>query len=262
MLTRRTLWVLGTLMGSILMSSFTLNSPLPRLRVIVLDAGHGGKDPGATAYGVREKDITLKVVLALGKIIKRRMPEVKVVYTRTTDRFISLNERSAIANRNQGNLFISIHCNSLPSNRSVHGTESYVLGMHKSEASLQVAKRENRSITFEQGYAEKYEGFDPNSEEAYIIFSLYQHEFLAQSTDLALLIEKHMKLRTKRLSRGVRQAGFLVLWRTQMPSVLTEIGFLTNRTENSFLHSAQGQKAVAEAIFAAIEEYRDRVEAP
>ncbi len=262
MLTRRAFVLLGLLGSALVLMSFSLNRPAPGLRVIVIDAGHGGKDPGAVAYGVREKDITLSVALKLGKIIKQRMPDVKVIYTRTTDRFIPLDERSAIANRHQGHLFISIHCNSLPSNRSVRGTETYVLGMHKSEASLRVAKRENRSIIFEEGYDEKYEGFDPNSEEAYIIFSLYQHEFLAQSTDLASLIEHHMKQRTRRRSRGVRQAGFLVLWRTQMPSVLTEIGFLTNPDENRFLRSEAGQRAVAEALFAAIKDYKEREEQP
>ncbi len=253
--------VLPFLFGiAVLLSSAPLNRPNVRIRTIIIDAGHGGKDPGAIARGVKEKNITLAVALKLGKIIKQQMPEVKVIFTRTTDRFIPLEERSAIANRNQGNLFISIHCNSLPSKPSVAGTETYVLGMHKSKASLEVAKRENRSITFEEDYQAKYEGFDPNSEEAYIIFSLYQHEFLAQSITLGSLIEKQMQRKTRRRSRGVRQAGFLVLWRTQMPSVLTEIGFLTNPGDNAFLRSSKGQQQVAESIFAAIRAYKTREE--
>ncbi len=254
--------VLAVLFGTALvLVSSPLNRPEVRVRTIIIDAGHGGKDPGAVSRKVKEKNITLAVALKLGKIIKQRMPEVKVIFTRSTDKFIPLEERSAIANRNQGNLFISIHCNSLPSKPSVTGTETYVLGMHKSQASLEVAKRENRSITFEEDYQEKYEGFDPNSEEAYIIFSLYQHEFLTQSIQLASLIEQQMKHKTQRRSRGVRQAGFLVLWRTQMPSVLTEIGFLTNPRDRAFLSSAKGQQKVAEAIFAAVKAYKAHEEA-
>ncbi len=231
-----------------------------QIRVVVIDAGHGGKDPGAISVGVKEKEVTLAVAKKLGALIKETYPDIKIYYTRMNDSFVELNERSAFANRKKADLFISIHCNH-SSSTSAHGTETYVMGTHKNESNLEVAKRENSAILLEDNYKDSYEGFDPESPESHIIFSLYQNAYLESSTLFAAKIEEHLAKRPKlNHSRGVKQAGFLVLWRTAMPSVLVESGFLTNVNDRKYLSSEAGKKELAESLFKAFKAYKQAVE--
>lgn len=220
---------------------------------IVLDAGHGGKDPGAIGpSGTREKDIVLKIVRDLGAIIKREWPDVRVVYTRKDDRFIPLKQRGKIANRNGGKLFVSIHCNAAK-NRSARGAEVYILGPHKNEAALRVAMLENEAIKQEEDYKEKYKGF---SEEHMIMSSLAQNAFTLQSKEAARHVLEGMEKKTKINGRGVRQAGFMVLWTPSMPSVLIEAGYLSNRQEEKMLRRRQVQIRIAQGIFNGLKQYR------
>jgi N-acetylmuramoyl-L-alanine amidase len=231
-----------------------------RLKTVVIDAGHGGKDPGAVVKAAREKDITLAVALKLGKYINENCNDVKVHYTRSTDVFIPLNDRARIANEKKADLFISIHANWI-SKPEISGTESFVLGLHRSLDNLEVAKKENAVIVLEEDYSAKYEGFDPNSTESYIIFELMQNAYLDQSIHMASLIENQFTQRAQRTSRGVKQAGFLVLRETAMPSVLVELGFLTNAEEVKYLVSETGQNNLASALFRAFKEYKTQFEA-
>lgn len=227
--------------------------------VVVIDAGHGGKDPGAVGSKAREKDINLAVALKTGKYIRDNLKDVKVVYTREDDTYPGLAERAEVANRNKADLFISIHSNALTDKR-LYGAETYVLGQTMDEANLQVAMKENSVITFEKDYETKYEGFDPNSVESYIIFSLMQNTYLKQSTEFATLIQDQFRDRVGRKDRGVRQAGFMVLWRTTMPSVLVELGYITNPEEEKFLMSEQGQDYLASAIYRAFRDYKQTID--
>jgi len=230
------------------------------IKTIVIDPGHGGKDPGALGYSTsREKDIVLKVGLKLGQYIKENFPETKVVYTRDKDVFIELHERAAIANKAQAELFISIHCNSAAP--SAYGTEIYVLGLHRSEDNLAVAKKENAVIMMEDNYTDHYDGFDPNSSEGYILISMVQNAHLNQSIDFAACVDSQFAKRAHRKSRGVHQAGFMVLYKTAMPSVLIELGFITNKNEEAYLLSDEGTTYMASAIFRAVKEYKENVEA-
>lgn len=230
------------------------------LKTIVIDAGHGGKDSGCLGASAFEKEITLNVALKLGDYIKNEFPNLNVVYTRKTDVFVELHERSAIANKNEADLFISIHCNSSGPNKHVHGTETYVMGLNKSNANLDVAKRENAVIFQENNYKENYNGFDPNSPSSHIMFSLFQNVYREQSILFADLIENQFAKRAGRKSRGVKEAGFLVLFNTAAPSVLVESGFLSNNTEEDFLRSDYGQSIIASAIYRAFKEYKIEVE--
>jgi len=226
----------------------------------VIDAGHGGKDPGAIgASKSYEKDITLAVSLKLGGMIKKYYPSVNVVYTRDKDVFVELHDRAAIANKANADLFISIHCNS-SADKSATGAEVYCLGLHRTEANLEVAKRENSVILLEDDYVDKYDGFDPNAAEAHIIFSLFQYAFLNQSISFASNIDHHFPITAGRRSRGVKQAGFLVLYKTTMPGVLVELGFISNRDEDLFLKSDVGQLKTALALFKAFESYANEKE--
>jgi len=227
-----------------------------KVNTVVIDAGHGGKDPGTRGSVTKEKDVALSVALELGRKIKEENPDVKVLYTRSTDVFIELGERSAFANRNNADLFISIHCNATPHSRTVHGTETYVMGLHKTEGNLDVAKRENSVILQETNYKQKYKGFDPNSPLAHIMLANYQSAFISSSLRLADHIEKKFKSVSDRESRGVKQAGFLVLWRTAMPCVLIETGFLSSTSEEKYLGSDDGQEEVAESIYQAFKSYK------
>ena len=242
------------------MSSFQTLEPKNgfKLRTIVIDAGHGGKDPGCSGFGSKEKDIALDVALKLGDFIKQNMEDVKIIYTRKSDVFIELHERAAIANRNNADLFISVHVNAGPS--GLYGTETFCMGLHKSEQNLEIAKRENASILMEQNHEHKYDGFDPNSPESYILFSLYQSAFMASSAKLAGKIEKEFGEINKRHSRGVKQAGFLVLWKTSMPSVLVETGFLTDTTDANYLKDEKGRLDTAWGIYSAVEDFRNEME--
>jgi len=226
-----------------------------RITTVVIDAGHGGKDPGAVGKHAKEKNIALAVALKTGKYIEEYLPDVKVIYTRSTDRFVELYKRAQIANEANADFFISIHCNA-NKNSSAYGSETYAMGLHKNNANLNVAMKENAAITFEEDAGSAYEGFDANSPESYIRFTLFQNIFLDQSLDLANKIQHQFKDRVGRKSRGVHQAGFLVLWRTAMPGVLIELGFLSNPTEEKFLLSEKGQVFMASAIYRAFKAYK------
>ncbi|MCG8474977.1 MAG: N-acetylmuramoyl-L-alanine amidase [Cytophagales bacterium] len=231
-----------------------------KVRRVVIDAGHGGKDPGTSGRNSKEKDITLKIALKLGRIIKQNLKDVEVIYTRQSNKFVELSQRARIANKNKADVFISIHCNGgLPA--QVHGTETYVMGLHTSEENLEVAKRENAVIRMEKNYQTKYEGYDPNSPESHILFSLFTNSHLENSANLAQKIESQFKKRVGRKSRGVKQAGFVVLWQTTMPSVLVEVGFLSNRREEQFLLSEKGQLYIASGLFRAFRDYKSEIEA-
>ncbi len=247
---------------SILAISLCAYKPLDvqksKIKIITVDAGHGGHDAGCMYGGAKEKEVTLSIALKIGAAIEKIMPEVKVIYTRTTDEFIELHERAGIANRNNANLFISIHCNA-NKKTEVFGTETYSMGLHKSEGNLDVAKRENDVILLEKDYQEQYEGFDPNSPEAHIYFSFLQSSYLDQSLRLASLVEGNLT-KINRTSRGVKQAGFMVLWRSKMPSILIETGFLSNKSDRTLLTSESGQMELAEAIAKGVSEYKKNVE--
>ncbi|MCK5823666.1 MAG: N-acetylmuramoyl-L-alanine amidase [Bacteroidales bacterium] len=222
--------------------------------IIVLDAGHGGKDSGAIGRRGQEKNIVLAISLKLGKLIEENLKDVKVIYTRKTDVFIELDKRAEIANKNKADLFISIHANSNKKTKPF-GAETYVMGLHKTQENLNVAKRENSVIVFEEDYSKKYEGYDPKSSESYIIFSLMQNAYLEQSLSFASFVQGEIKNSAKRNDRGVKQAGFLVLWNTTMPSVLIETGFISNKKEEDYLLSKQGVDAISKCIYNALCEY-------
>jgi N-acetylmuramoyl-L-alanine amidase len=239
-------------------SSTSINHEF-KVDVVVIDAGHGGHDPGTRGKKALEKDVALKIALKLGSHIEKNIPGVKVIYTRKSDKYIELDERAAIANRNKADLFICIHANSVPGSKA-YGTETYVMGLHKDNSNFEVAKRENSVILMEDNYEERYEGFDPNSPESYILFSLTQSAFQESSLLFAQKIEQQFKNRVGRSSRGVKQAGFVVLWRTTMPSVLIETGFLSNGQEEEILAGDQGQELIASGIYRAFKEYKSDVE--
>ena len=230
-----------------------------KIQTVVIDAGHGGKDPGALGKSCKEKDINLAVALKLGAYIEENMPSVKVIYTRKKDVFVELNERAAIANRNDADVFISIHCNSA-GNTSVNGAETFVMGESKNEANLNVAKAENAAILLEDNASEAYDNFDPNSTEAYILFSLSQSLYQNQSLQLADKVQQQLVNKVNRHDRGVQQAGFLVLWKTPMPSILVELGFISNINEANFLNSERGQTQMALALYRAFNEYKQAYE--
>jgi N-acetylmuramoyl-L-alanine amidase len=227
--------------------------------VIVIDAGHGGKDPGAIGSFSAEKNITLAIALKTGNYIEQNFKNVTVIFTRKTDTFIELKDRPAIANRNNADLFISIHANWAKS-KNIHGTETYVMGLAKDQQNLEVAMKENEVILLENDYSTSYEGFDPKSPESYIMFTLMQNIFLQQSTGFASKIQTEYTEKNSRLDRGVKQAGFWVLFNTTMPSVLTETGFITNPEEEKFLNSKEGQDKIASAIFKACGDYITDIE--
>lgn len=229
-------------------------------RTVVLDPGHGGKDPGALGKTAKEKDIVLAVALKVGEYLKKEMPDLNLVYTRNTDVFVPLDERAEIANKAKADLFVSIHANWI-SNPKIQGTETFVLGLHRSEENLEVAKKENSVIILEDDYSTKYEGFDPNQTESYIIFELMQNVYLDQSIEAASAIQQQFEKRVGRHNRGVKQAGFLVLRKTAMPGILVELGFLSNQDEEKFMMSEEGQAYLASAIFRAIRDYKNRFEA-
>ena len=222
---------------------------------VVIDAGHGGKDPGAKGTNVTEKTINLAVALRLGRLIEANHKDVRVVYTRKDDRFVELDERANIANREKADLFMSIHTNAVKRGSSVQGTETYTLGLARGQENLEVAMSENSAILLEDNYQQRYEGFDPNSSESYIIFEFMQNKHMEQSVNLASEIQKAFKA-SKRVDRGVRQAGFLVLRKTGMPSVLVELGYISNRQEERFMRSAAGQDKLAGALYEAFSTYK------
>jgi len=233
------------------------------IRTVVIDAGHGGKDPGTMGtkrYAKYEKHIALAVSLKLGSYITNSFPDIDVVYTRKDDIFLELNERTELANNANADLFISIHCDGFTNSRA-SGASVFVMGMSKLKANLDVAMRENSAIYMEDNYQEKYDGFDPKSPESYIVFSLMQNTYLDQSLQLAENVEHEFSSRANRKSRGVKQAPFYVISRTNMPSILVECGFLTNPKEEDFLQSDIGQDYIASAIFRAFRSYKESLEA-
>ena len=225
--------------------------------VVVLDAGHGGKDPGKVGYkNIKEKNVALKIVLQIGKLLEKEK-NIKVIYTRKTDVFVDLWERGSIANRANADLFVSIHCNA--HNSQAYGVETWVLGTHANKQNFEIAKSENSVILLEKNYKEKYNGFDPNKPESIIGITLMQEEYLDQSIQLASIIQKRFKTELKRKDRGVKQAGFVVLYQTYMPSVLIETGFITNKIEGPFLNSIGGSKRIATSIYKDIIQYKNQL---
>ena len=224
--------------------------------VVVIDAGHGGHDPGAVGKISKEKNINLNVALKLGNMIKKNCDDVKVIFTRTKDVFIPLNRRAEIANNAKADLFISIHTNALANNRTAKGASTWTLGLAKSDANLAVAQRENSVILYESDYKTRYAGFNPNSAESYIIFEFMQDKYMEQSVHLASLIQKHFRNTCKRVDRGVHQAGFLVLKASAMPSILVELGFISTPEEERYLNSEEGTGTLAKGIYRAFLTYK------
>lgn len=233
-----------------------------KIKTVVIDPGHGGKDSGTMGtkrFKIYEKHVALSVSLKLGKYISEAFPEIDVIYTRSSDVFLELNERTEIANNANADLFISIHCDGF-TNPKPSGASVFVMGMSKLKANMDVAMRENAAIYLEDNYQQKYEGFDPKSPESYIVFSLMQNTYLNQSLKIAEEVENQFATRANRKSRGVKQAPFYVISRTNMPSILVECGFLTNPKEEEFLHSDIGQDYIASAIFRAFRTYKENIE--
>lgn len=224
---------------------------------IVIDPGHGGKDPGALGASSKEKDIVLSVAKKLGNMIQDHHNDVEIIYTRDRDNFIELNKRAEIANKKHADLFISLHCNALSKKqKSPQGVETYVLGLHRSNDNLDVAKAENAVILYEEDYSITYQGFNPSEPESYIIFEFMANQFLQQSVDLATLVQHQLVNSSKRINRDVRQAGFLVLREVAMPSVLIELGYISNLTDENYLKSESGQESLAKSIFNAFRNYK------
>lgn len=239
----------GTLKG------YTQNNNKPF--IVVLDAGHGGKDPGRpTNFGYKEKDIALKIVLKVGENLSKHK-NIKVIYTRKTDVFLELRQRAKIANKADADLFVSVHCNAHDS--QAYGTETYVLGLGRNDSNFRVAKEENEVIFYEDDYETNYEGFDPNSPETLIGLTLMQEDYLDQSIMLARTIQDNFTNRLKRKNRGVKQAVFWVLHNTYMPSVLIETGFITNKKEGDYLNSVEGNANMSKSISDAILDYKSNL---
>jgi len=229
------------------------------ISVVVIDPGHGGRDSGAKYGNAREKNIVLDIALKLGTHISDAYPGIKVIYTRNKDEFVPLYKRADIANKNNANLFISIHVNAVEQSY-VQGTETFILGQHRTEENLEVAKKENKVILLEEDYNRTYEGFDPHSPESYIMFELVQDEYLEQSAMLASAIQNQFRDQANRIDRSVKQAGFLVLRHTTMPSVLVETGFISHSADRKYLMSENGRNHLAWAIFSAFRNYKKNVE--
>lgn len=233
------------------------DSPSVKPMVVIIDPGHGGKDPGAVSRGIQEKDAVLGIGLKLGKLIHENFPDVKVIFTRSTDVFVPLIERSRIANKNKASLFISLHAN-FCGTPSISGTETYVLGLHRSNENLEVAKKENSVILLEDNYKKTYQGFDPNLSESYIMFELAQDMYMDQSLAFADNIQQQFNSKLSSSNRGVKQAGFLVLRESSMPSVLVETGFISNPNEARYLMSDTGQSNIAHSIFEAFKRFKEK----
>jgi N-acetylmuramoyl-L-alanine amidase len=275
-----------------LATSFSLykKNKVGTIKTIVIDAGHGGKDPGCNGVTHKEKDVALAVALKLGKLIEENYKDIRVIYTRTTDIFVELEDRAQIANKAKADLFISIHCNAAGKpvytknpqtgkrqkktyknkkgkimvvekpNPEPFGTETYVMGLKNEEGKMKVATRENSAIFLEDDYEKKYEGFDPDSPESYIIMSNYTSAYVIQSANLAIKLQDEYTNKAGRINKGVHRQSIWVLWRTAMPSILTEIGYLTNPLEEQFLGSKEGQDYLAKAIFRGFRKYKDEIE--
>ena len=229
---------------------------------VVIDPGHGGKDPGAIGKRGKEKNINLSVALKLGNLIRENCKDVNIVYTRQKDVFVALDRRAQIANNAKADLFISIHTNSVAKGRTVRGTETYTLGLHRTDDNLEVAKKENSVILIESNYEQRYAGFNPNSSESYIIFEFLQDKNMEKSVQLATHIQKQFKTTAKRIDKGVHQAGFLVLRETTMPGVLVELGYISTPDEERYLLTEAGTSALAKSIYQAFLSYRKKNNVP
>jgi len=238
---------------------YSQDSKTYKIKTVVIDAGHGGKDPGAVGKNAKEKDLTLALALKTGGYIEKYIPDVKVIYTRKTDVFVELHKRAEIANKNNADLFISIHVNA-SNNTSAYGTDSWVMGLHKNQANLEVAKLENKVISVEENYHTQYKGMSAESEQAIIIHTLTQSANLESSATLAALVQNQFKTRVGRKDRGVNSAPFLVLWKTTMPSILIESGFISNLEEEKFLMTENGQDLMSSAIYRAFKDYKQYIE--
>jgi len=244
---------------SLVLSGWQTNIASEKTWIIVIDAGHGGKDPGAIGSISREKNINLAIALKTGEYLEQNIKNVKVLYTRKTDVFMELRDRPQFANKNNADLFISIHSNWISKN-SIKGAETWIMGPAQDEQNLEVAMKENEVILLEDDFSTKYEGFDPKSPESYIMFTVMQNTFREQSTLLASSIQSQLKNRAGRIDRGVKQAGFWVLYMTTMPSVLVETGFITNTDEERYLVSKEGQDYIASAIYRATRDYINEID--
>ena len=254
------IWTWGVL-GLLVLGSFgSIGEKRYRIKKIVIDAGHGGRDSGALGKFSQEKDVALQIALELGELIKKHMKGTEVIYTRQQDEFVTLHGRAQVANKNNADLFISIHCNANSKCEDACGTETYTMGLHTSEYNLEVAKKENASILMEEDYQQNYQGFDPQSPESHILLALYQSAQNKNSLRLAENIQHQFKSRVGRKSRGVKQASFLVLWKTTAPSVLVEVGFITHAQEEKYLNSKVGKSHIASGIFRALQNYKEQLE--
>ncbi len=228
--------------------------------VVVIDAGHGGKDPGSIgATKTREKGVALAIALKTGQYIEKNMPDVEVLYTRDDDTFVGLKERAEFANSNNADFFISIHANAVKE-RTPKGAETWIMGQSHDDANLRLAMKENAVMTFEEDYHTKYEGYDPNSAESFIIFSAVQNTYTKQSTEFASIVQDQFRERVGRNDRGVKQGELIVLWMSTMPSVLVEVGFISNPDEEKFLNSVEGQEYMASAIFRSFRQYKNTID--
>ena len=234
--------------------------PPKGIRTVVIDAGHGGKDPGAVGKIAKEKDIALAIALKLGKYIEENIPDVKVIYTRKTDMYPKLIERANIANDAEADLFISIHVNALENKPNTQGTMTLVLGQHRTDENFDVAVRENSVILLEEDYEITYEDFDPTSAESYIMFSLMQKTYFKQSIEFGDFVQDQFRDRAGRKDLGVREQGLLVLAQTSMPGVLVETGFITNEEEEKYLLTQYGQEIIASAIYRGFKEYKEEID--
>ena len=242
-------------------TAFSQKKAVGQVKTVVIDAGHGGDKPGAIGKKCKEKTITLSLALKLGKLIEDNYPDVRIIYTRTTDVDITLAERARIANRAKADLFLSIHCNSW-TNSTPTGVETYVMGLSQSKANMEVAKKENADILLEKNYKDNsdYQGFDPNSPESYVMFAMYQNAYIDKSLDFAGLIQDQYKSAIKTINRGVKQAEIFVLYKTAMPAVLTEVGFISNPEEEQYIMSDEGQATIVVSIFKAFAAYKSQTE--
>ena len=231
------------------------------IKRVVIDAGHGGQDPGTIGRRAKEKNVALAIALKLGNMIQKNCKDVKVIFTRDRDVFVELNRRAQFANDMKADLFISVHCNA-NNDHSLKGAETYVMGLHRTKANLEIAKTENASILMESDYSNHYDGFNPNSDESYITFSMFQDAYLEQSMEFAAEVQKQFEEKVGMNDRGVRQAGFLVLYKTTMPSVLVETGYLSNPSEETFMVTDKGQEYIASAIYRAFKTFKQNVENP
>lgn len=251
------------LLGGIMLTAFGIKKSVPQdlkpIKTLVIDAGHGGKDPGALGHGYKEKDLNLKMALELKRLINENMPEIKVVMTRDTDKFIELSKRGEIAQDAKADFFVSIHCNSVPKNvASPNGTAVYILGVNHGQERYESHIRENEAVVFEANYKDLYGGFDPKSPEGDIFYNVMKNVYRNESMKLASKVEINLK-NAGRGSHGVKQSPFIVLWQSGVPAMLVETGYISHKTEAAFLASTAGQNEIAKSIYKAISSYNEEV---